>query len=140
MEIKPYLNQSALAALLTSALGTLGVLGTRLVLSLPAPGSSVISAGISAGISMGLGNAVLKNTPAAEKLKELFPEKELNFEIVALLGTLFFSSAILTPTIEKVLFNRTVCILGVLGYPVVTAACGTVAHLKFNKVSDGPGA
>lgn len=137
MEIKPYLNQSALAALLTSAVGTVGALGTRLVLSLPAPGSSVISAGISAGISTALGNAVLKKTSAADKLKELFPEKPLDFEIVALLGTLFFSSAVLTPVIEKVLFNRSICMLGVVGYPAITAACGTVAHLKFSQVSDG---
>ena len=131
MEIQSYLEQSATAALLTTVVGTLGVLGTRIVSKVPSPLSSAISAGIASGIATAAAAAALEKTSIADQVKSYFPDSHLNFKMLSLMTSLFLSTLVLTPLTSRLLFKKSICPLGIFGLPVIAAACGTVAYLRF---------
>jgi len=132
MEIKSYLEQSATAAFLTTVVGTLGVLGTRIVSKVPSPLSTAISAGIASGIATAAAAAALDKTLMVDQVKGYFPDSHLNFKMLTLMTSLFLSTLVLTPLTSRLLFKKSICPLGIFGLPVIAAACGTVVHLKFS--------
>ena len=97
----------------------------------PAPLSTAISAGIASGIATAAAAAALEKTSIADQVKSYFPDSHLNFKMLSLMTSLFLSTLVLTPLTSRLLFKKSICPLGILVLPVIAAACGTVAYLRF---------